>query len=189
MKKFNRLAVAAVGFLVCTAAPAATAEDSSAQSNSNENQAEVQFDDSFGDSGSNGERVSTWSAGGGTWAPGGAAAGGGTWAPGGAGARVTIGVEGSGLELGKVHVSYYPSFEWKIDNVCGTKYELAYDEPNGNRKVIPAGPKGCTPVAMPHEHKYDLSGVHAKDGSKTCGRVYVDAKGQWSPWACVTMKK
>ena len=177
MKKFNKLAVAAVGFLVCTAAPAATAEESSAQSNSNENQAEVQFDDSFGDSDSNDERVSTRSAGGGTWAPGGA------------GARVTIGVEGSGLELGKVHVSYYPSFELKIDNVCGTKYELAYDEPNGNRKVIPAGPKGCTPVAMPHEHKYDLSGVHAKDGSKTCGRVYVDAKKQWSPWACVTMKK
>jgi hypothetical protein len=177
VKRFNKLAVAAVGFLVCTAAPAATAEDSSAQSNSNENQAEVQFDDSFGDSDSNGERVSTRSAGGGTWAPGGA------------GARVTIGVEGNGLELGKVHVSYYPSFEWKIDNVCGTKYELAYDEPNGNRKVIPAGPKGCTPVAMPHEHKYDLSGVHAKDGSKTCGRVYVDAKKQWSPWACVTMKK
>ena len=43
MKKFNKLAVAAVGFLVCTAAPAATAEESSAQSNSNENQAEVQF--------------------------------------------------------------------------------------------------------------------------------------------------
>lgn len=177
MKKFNKLAVAAVGFLVCTAAPAATAEESSAQSNSNENQAEVQFDDSFGDSDSNDERVSTRSAGGGTWAPGGA------------GARVTIGVEGSGLELGKVHVSYYPSFELKIDNVCGTKYELAYDEPNGNRKVIPAGPNGCSPIAMPHEHKYDLNGVHAKDGSKTCGRVYVEAKGQWSPWACVTMKK
>lgn len=177
MKKFNKLAVAAVGFLVCTAAPAATAEDSSAQSNSNKNQAEVQFDDTFGDSDSNGERVSTRSAGGGTWAPGGA------------GARVTIGVEGSGLELGKVHVSYYPSFDWKIDNVCGTKYELAYDEPNGNRKVIPAGPNGCTPAAMPHEHKYDLNGVQAKDGSKTCGRVYVEAKKQWSPWACVTMKR
>lgn len=114
--------------------------------------------------------------------PGGAAqpasAGGTTWAPGGAGAENSLYVKGTGVNVETASVAYFPGSTFITQNACVDEFEIAYYE-YGNR-VVQKGFGACAPGRVTHEF-FLYSDMDAY--TPFCGRVRVG--DTWGNYACI----
>lgn len=105
-------------------------------------------------------------------------------APGGFGSTVTLHVRGGGLHVDSAEVIYTPAKKPGTGpNVCGVQAELSYFTPDGRRHEFVTG-TNCGFVTARHTWRVDRN---LKADSPICGRVQVD--GNWSSYACVTIRR
>ncbi|WP_144245009.1 MULTISPECIES: hypothetical protein [Corynebacterium] len=107
-------------------------------------------------------------------------AGGLTPAPGGNGAYVALNVNGHGLRVGNVYVNYFPGSKIAGSNATAEAFELSWYE-RGQRRAETKGPDSGFLRAT---QKWNFNRYIS--AGPMCGRVKIS--GNWSNYACVTIK-